>query len=305
MSNTVTTGTIYAELKPTLDAIIMDESDGLESKAIFPKIFDVSPQSDNFEDDHEIAGPGYFSEKEEGQEIVLGSITPGTLTRYIARTYAQKIRITHEAQKDNKYEKALDATRMLKRAGWKTADQDAANMFVRGWDTNYTIGDGQPLFSASHTLPNGGTFSNTMSTPMTPSTLAVEIARTAVMKYPGKDGLPEGADLEAVSFPVDQWGVWSRLVFSEMDPEMGNFTAINVVKHDVGSLRRVPNKFWRNTTTNYAFKTDVMNGLRWKWREKFFPRTWIDNNTLSIYHACAARWARNCSDARGVYGVQA
>ena len=303
MASTVTTGAIFAALKPTLDAIIVDKTDGVEAAALFTKYFKVSSQEDNFEDDVEFAGGGYASERDEGSEIVLSSITQGSTTRYIARNFGQKMRITEEAQDDNKYDQALDVAPKLKRQMWKTADQDAANMLVRGWDTTYTIGDGLALFSASHTLPGGGTFSNLMSTPMTPSKASVVIARTQVMKYPGHDGLPEGADLKSVVCPVDQWGTWVGLVKSEKDPSAGAFNEINVVNSEM-DLKIVPNKFWRNTTTNYAYTTDVMNGLRFKFKKRPKGRTWVDNNTLSILHACTARWARNCSDARGVYGVQ-
>jgi hypothetical protein len=300
---TVSTSSIANALKETLEEIVTDSTDGVEARAIFTKWLEIKDMEDNYEDDLQAGGPGLASEKTEGAAMAVGTRKEGFLTRYLARTFALKIIVTQEAMEDNKYPKVIDAARQLKRAMWKTADIDATNIAVRGWDTNFVGGDGVPLFSASHTMPLGGSFSNLQGTPMSPSRSAVIQHRTAVGKLPGLDGITEGYELKTVHFPLDQWAVWDGLVLSEKAPEAGQFNEINVVNRL--NLKLVPNKYWNNTTTNYMYITDCDYVPNFRWRKRPMSATWADNDPTIMNHSQRARWARGWSDARGAYGVQA
>src|SRR4051812_8315915 len=169
----VFTSTVADALKLTLDEVVDDDLSNYRSKAIFPKWMKQSNMEDNFEDDLEMGGPGLAAEKSEGAEMQAGGLQEGALTRYIARTFALKLVVTEEAIEDNKYPAVIAAAKRLPRAMWKTADIDSTNILIRATNTAYTGGDGQPLASASHSLPFGGTFSNLMAVPMSPSRIAV------------------------------------------------------------------------------------------------------------------------------------
>ena len=292
---------IKSALKKTLNAIITDNTDGVEAKAVFKQWCEVKGMEDQYEDDLEVGGPGLASEKSEGATMTTGTIQEGYITRYLARTFGLKLIISEEAMDDNKYPKVIQAARRLKRAMWKTADIDATNMLVRMANTSYVGGDDQPLASASHTLPSGGTFSNRMPTAMSPSRAAVIQARSATMRLPDHDGVTEGYDLEKVVCPYDQWAVWQGLVMSEKAPEPGNFSEINVVK-DLG-LKVVPVKYWNNTTVDYVFITEAEGGLQFRWRKRPKAQTWQDNDPLLTNHSIHSRWARGWSDPRGAYCV--
>ncbi len=295
--------TVASNLKEVLDNIVDDDTDGVEAKMDMPKYFEVGSMKDAYVDDLEMGGPSLVALKPEGSELTLGSLREGVLTRYLARTYGMKMIVSDEAKEDSKYPEVLKLARRLKLSMYLTVDYDAAAVPARGWNTSYPIGDGLPLFSASHTLPNGGTFSNTMATPMTPSVQAVIVARAQAMKFAGHNGLIMGQDLEAVCFPQEQWGLWGGICGSEKRPDAGNFAEINVVK--TMSLKQVPIRRWTNTTTNYFFTTDAPDGLKWKWRRKPKSKTWVDNDQEVEKFGISARWDRGCSDPRGVLGVQA
>ena len=299
---TVFTGTMWNTLKSTIDSIVMDKTDGLESKAQFSKYFNVSNMEDNYEDDLEVAGPGLASEKPEGTEIALGTIREGVLTRYLSRTFGLKIIISEELMEDSKYPEAIKAARHLKRAMWKTVDVDAALVLVRAENTNYVGGDGLCLANSAHLLPQGGTFSNTMATPMSPSRAAVIVARANAGVLPGLDGVREGYMLEKVVCPVAQLSVWEGIVGSEYVPESNN-NEINVVKKL--NLDVVPVIQWTNTDTNYAFITDCEDGLRFKWRRKPKSGTWTENDHEVAKHKISARWTRGWTNPRGLYFVGA
>lgn len=301
--NVVYQSTVASNLKEVLDVIVDDKTDGLEGGLVMPKYFDVGTMKDAYVDDLEVGGTGLASEKPEGSELSLGQLREGAKTRYLARTYGQKMIVSEEAKEDYKYPEVLKLAQRLKRAVYKTVEYDAATVPARGWNTSYVGGDQVCLFSASHTLPGGGTFSNTMATPMTPSVQAVIVARASALKLPGHDGLIDGYDLKKVAFPTEQWGVWDGIVGSEKRPDAGNFAEVNVVYKM--NIEPVPIKYWTNTTTNFFFITDAEDGLKWKWRRKPRSKTWVDNDQEVEKFGISARWSRLWSDPRGVYGVQA
>ena len=298
----VFTGVIADALVETLGEIIDDPTDGYDRKAVFHRWCDEPDMDSHWEDDMEMAGPGLAHEKTEGGEIASGTIKEGYITRYLARTFGLKILVTSEAMEDVKYPKVIKAAGRLKRAMWKTVDIDATNMLVRAFNSQYVGGDGQPLASTAHTLPNGGTFSNVMATPMSPSRSAFIIARSMAMKLPGHDGTIEGNEIKAVLYPVDQWAVWEGLVKSTKAPESSS-NEINVANtHD---FELIPVKHWTNTTTNYIFLTDADNGLQVRWRRKPKSATWTENANETMLYSITSRWARGWSDPRCVIACQA
>jgi hypothetical protein len=300
---TVYSGTFYHTLKNTLDSIIKDKTDGLEAKLDYKKYCKTPSMSDAYEDDLEVAGPGLASEKPEGTEIATGTLREGTLTRYTARTFGLKIILTEELAEDSKYPEAIKAARHLKRAMHKTIDIDAALMLVRAENTGYTGGDGLCLANSAHTLANGGTFSNTMATPMSPSRAAVIVARAAIRTLPGHDGIREGYTPEKVLCPIEQESAWEGIMLSTKAPEAGNFNEINVV-HRM-SMELVPVTQWTNTTTNWAIQTDAEGGLQMRMRRKPRASTWREEDFTVVKHAITARWARGWSDPRSFYFVGA
>lgn len=301
---TVFTSSIANSLKETLNDIIDDDTDGVMDDLLMKKWLDVESMSDNYVDDLEYGGPGLAVEKPEGTEVAAGTIKEGYLTRYLARTFALKLIVTEEALEDAKYPKAIAAARRLKRAMAKTIDIDATNILVRQFNTAYVGGDGLPLASASHTLPHGGTFSNLMATPQSPSRAALIVATTQIRKYPGHDGITEGYEPVCIVHPVDQWGAWEVVVRSTHAPEAGEFNAINVVNSSL-DIDLYPNKYWQNTTTNWTLKTDCDGGMKWLWRRKPKSRTWVDNDQELMKYSISARWARGWSDPRSVLCVNA
>jgi hypothetical protein len=294
-------------LKRTLNMISRDTDEGSESSTVMRKWCNVTTMDDAYEDDLETAGPGLMTEKTEGAAVAAGSVREGVLTRYWSRTFAQKLVITEEAIEDIKYKEVVNMARMLKRAMWKTVDYDSTNILARGHNTSYVGGDGLPLWSASHTLPHGGTFSNTLATPMSPSVQALIVATTQILSFVGHDGLVTTIMPKKVVYPNAQWAVWRQILGSDMTPTPGNFAEINVAKksEEIGDLEPVRNPFWLNTTTNWALFTDVEDGVQWKWRRRPRSRTWVDNNNETMNYSESARWARGWTNARCTVGSNA
>lgn len=299
-SAAIFTSTIFNSVKLTLDQIVDDDMGESESTLVCKKYMKFGNQEDYYEDDLEMGGPGLATEVEEGQEIETGAIREGFITRYIARKFGLKLVVTDEAVEDTKYPQVLKLGKRLSRALYKTVDIDCTNILVRAANTSFTGGDGVALASASHTLPSGGTWSNTFATPLAPSRIAVGAAVSLIRKFPGHDGLTEGAEAKKIVHPTEQWMTWSGILNSTLAPEAGNFAEINAVKRDL-DIMAVANKYWSNTTTNWAIITDADNGLQLRWKRKPRKNSWVENDNETMKYSITARWSRGWSDARGFF----
>lgn len=295
----LTTATAYKTLKATLDNIITDSTDNVESNLVCKKYMKTESMDSAYDDDLEVGGPGLATEKAEGQALDILGLYEGPITRYIARKFGLIMQITEELDEDGKYNaKYINAARRMKRAIYKTLEIDCANVLARAASTSYLGGDGLPLASNAHTIPGGGTFSNTLSTPLSPSRTALITMIQNVYKLPGHDSIVQPQKVTKVVFPPDQWGAWEGILRSEKVPESA-FNEVNVVKGMGIEAVMVP--YWTASTTNWGIITDVDDGLKMKWRRKPKARTWYDEPTEVINHGISARWARGWSDPRGFY----
>lgn len=294
------TSTAALALKETLEDIDTDELGSEGSQAVFTKWLDVKSMGDNYIEYYEVAGSGLAGEKPEGESIPVGTIYEGPLTRFNARTYGQRMIVSDEALEDLKYDKVIQAAKRNNRALWKLADFDATLMLVRATNTSFVGGDGKPLASSTHTLPGGGTYSNVMATPMSPSKAALVIANAQLMQQVGHDGLIDGVEPKKAVFPVQQWGVWREVLGSSNDPTPGAFNAINVINRDL-NITPQPVKYWTSTTTQWGLITDAPLGLMWFWRRKPKSNTWVTEDKTMMNYAITARWSRGWVNPRAFF----
>jgi hypothetical protein len=299
MAQTIFSSDIFNSFKETLDSIVDDKLTENESSLVCKKWMKIGSMDEAYTDDLEMGGPGLATETGEGTEISVGSIREGFLTRYTPSKFALKLIVTDEAMEDNKYPETLRLAKRLDRAIYKTFDIDNTNILVRAQNASYVGGDGVPLASASHTLPNGGTWSNTLATPLAPSRIALITVISLLKKIPGHDGIVDGVEAKKIVHPTEQWGVWGGILNSAMAPEPGNFAEINVLKEL--DITPVAVKYWSNTTTNWGVITNADNGIQAKWRRKPRSKSWVENDNETMKYSVSARWARGWSDARGFF----
>jgi len=303
MAGTVFTSALAHTLRRTLEGLDKDEY--MASQRVFPKWCPEKKMEHAYEDILEMVGPGLLSEKPEGTEIPLGTLSESFLHRFRPTTYALKIIITQEADEDCKYAEAVDAGKYLVMAAYKTQDYTCTLMLSRGFDTAYPTGDGLPVWSTAHLLADGGTFSNSLATPMSPSRLAVTTARTMASQMPDRDGTVGMVRLKKIIFPEAQWEAWNVVTKSKYAPEAGEFNAINVVESEM-DLTLVPNRFWQNSSTNYAFLTDAEGGFKYRNRRSMKSKTWVDNDNDVMKYGVSLRFSASLpSNPRSTIGVNA
>jgi hypothetical protein len=119
-------------------------------------VFDEESSEKAYEEDVEASGFGLAPIKQEGSAVSYDSQTQGYTKRYTHVAYALGYIVTKEERADNLYEKVSKSrARSLAFSMRQTKEVIGANVFNNGFDTNYTGGDGKPLFSATHTSLNG------------------------------------------------------------------------------------------------------------------------------------------------------
>lgn len=295
MAQPLKTSNIDASLKETLDVVWADE---MTQPVVWDRMgFKVTSTTDKWVDDQEYAGIGLAQLTPEGGNIPLDTVQQGFGTRYQMVKYAIGFVVSEEARADCKYDKAIDDAGNLARSMKWTQEYLAANIFINATSSSYVGGDALSLANSAHTLAKGGTFSNTLSTPMSLSETAVETMRTNMRKLPSSNGLIRGYLMKKVVVPEELWFRANRILKSEQQNDTAN-NAINVLK-GMG-IEIVSNPFF-TSTTNWWGISDASNGLRWIWRMKPTTRSHNVEDNYTIRYNGMMRLACGWTDPRGVY----
>ena len=155
---------LLKELLPGLNALF-----GLEYARYgeeHKEIYETETSERSFEEETKLSGFSAAPVKNEGSAISYDNAQEAWTTRYNHETIALGFSITEEAIEDNLYD-SLSAryTKGLARAMAYTKQVKAAAVLNNGYNNAYVGGDGVSLFSTAHPLVNGGTNSNTFTTP--------------------------------------------------------------------------------------------------------------------------------------------
>src|ERR1043165_8761613 len=110
------TSTAALALKDTLEDIDTDEHGSEGSKAVFSKWMTVKNMTDNYIEYYEIAGSGLAGEKPEGGSLPVGTTVEGSVPRFNARRYGQRMIVSDEAIEDMKYDKVIQAAKRNNRS---------------------------------------------------------------------------------------------------------------------------------------------------------------------------------------------
>ena len=292
-----------------IDDICVDESYDIQE---INEVVMVGSQTQTWEDEMEFAGPTFASVKPEDTAIEEVDIARGYKNRRYLVTFALKMAFSEELEEEGPsgaFSKVTDATRWLRQSMGRTHNYEGMDFFRKAWDTTETvIAASLPLCSASHTLPRGGTYSNTLSPPLTPSANALEVMSTLARQMPDRQGLRGDFKLWKIVHPVDQDHIWEKVLGAEKDPVLGNFVIPSAVKKlGISHMGLVD---WDNTGTNWGALTSVQKdygkkGLFIGWKYKTRTNKWVDNDTGRVMYSAKMRRSRSVFDPRCFFGSQA
>ena len=292
---------LLKELLPGLNALF-----GLEYARYgeeHKEIYETETSERSFEEETKLSGFSAAPVKNEGSAIQYDNAQEAWTTRYNHETIALGFSITEEAIEDNLYD-SLSAryTKGLARAMAYTKQVKAAAVLNNGFNSAYTGGDGVSLFSASHPLVNGGTNSNSPSTPADLNETSLENAVIQIAAWTDERGLLIAAKPKKLIVPPALQFVATRLLETKLRVGTNN-NDINAIENN-GSI---PEGYTINhflTAPNAWFLlTDVPNGM------KHFERTPLQNSmdgdfdTGNVRYKSRERYSFGWSDPLGIYGT--
>ena len=295
---------LLKELLPGLNALF-----GLEYARYgeeHREIYETETSERSFEEETKLSGFSAAPVKNEGTSIAYDNAQEAWTARYTHETIALGFSLTEEAIEDNLYD-SLSAryTKALARAMAYTKQVKAANVLNNGFNASgsYNGGDGQPLFSATHTLVSGGSNSNVPTTPTDLNETSLENAVIQIAAWTDERGLLIAAKPKKLIVPPALQFTATRLLETELRVSTAD-NDINAIKNN-GSI---PEGYTINhflTDTNAWFlTTDVPNGM------KHFVRTPLQNSmdgdfdTGNVRYKSRERYSFGWSDPLGMYGSQ-
>lgn len=267
--------------------------------ATYTKIF-AQETSDKFQERvTEATGFGLAPVKTESSPIQYDSDSQGYTALFQHVVYALGYIVTQEAIEDGQYDQiSRQRAGSLAHSMTTTAEFVHANVFNRGFSNAYPIGDGQPLFSATHPTASG--VQSNLLTAADFSEAAMEDATKAVWRLQTARGFPINGGVKRIIInPEDAFNV-TRVLNSVLRSGTAN--------NDINALNAmgivpevVVNKYLTDTDSWYV-QTDVPNGLMTFWRRK--PRLVQDNefDTGNARAKSDMRFSAGAADWRSVLG---
>jgi hypothetical protein len=291
---------LLKELLPGLNALF-----GLEYARYgeeHKEIYETETSERSFEEETKLSGFSAAPVKNEGAAIAYDNGQEAWTARYNHETIALGFSITEEAIEDNLYDSLSSRyTKALARAMAYTKQVKAANVINNGFSTNYTGGDGKPLFATDHPLVSGGTNSNTPSTPADLNETSLEAAVIQIAAWTDERGLLIAAKPRKLIVPPALMFVATRLLETELRVATAD-NDINAIKNNGSIPEGYTVNHFLTDTNGWYLTTDVPNGM------KHFVRTPLQNSmdgdfdTGNVRYKARERYSFGWSDPLGMFG---
>lgn len=303
-SGTISTGSAPRLLQQGVRNVF---GDGLKEHSIkYAKMFNGESSNKAFEVDVQLEGFGLAVQKQEGDDITFDSRQQGFTPKYPAISYAKGFIVTREAIDDELYGQFSKGARALAKSMMITKETSGAAVYNNGFDSNFTMtdGDGSALFSTSHSNgPSGGTFSNRLTVDADLSEASLENMLIQIGRIEDARGLPAALSAVRLIVPTDEEFNAKRILGSDLQSGTAN-NDTNAIK-DMGIIRDgfVGSPYLTDTDAWFIL-TDAQDGM------KHFTRTALEfgqdeaftsgNMRFKAYERYSFGW----TDPRGCFGSQ-
>ena len=291
---------LLKELLPGLNALF-----GLEYKKYgeeHKEIFESETSERSFEEEPKLSGVSAAPVKNEGSAISYDNAQEAWTARYNHETIAMGFSLTEEAMEDNLYD-SLSAryTKALARAMAYTKQVKAAAILNSGFSAATTYGDGVSLFSTLHPLVNGGTNSNTFTTPADLNETSLEAAVIQIAAWTDERGLLIAAKPRKLVVPPALMFVATRLLETELRVGTTD-NDINALKNNGSVAEGYTVNHYLTDTNAWFLTTDVPNGLKHFTRMPLQTSMDGDFDTGNNRYKARERYSFGVSDPLGVFG---
>ena len=287
-------------LRPGLaDILIAANTEDAVSKRLFKR----KSSDKNFELDVEVALLPLGREKPEGTEIAYEQMRQTYTTTYVNRSYGLGFIVTREAMDDNLYKKDFPMQAdSLKNSMQQLKEVNAASVLNNAFDSNYPIGDGQPLISTAHPLANGTTQSNGVTVAVGLNEAAVQDFVSQINKMRAASGLFDTVSADKLVVPTELAYNADRLCASQYRPGTAN-NDIAVIP----DMKLLPGGYiqWRYLTSSTAWfiQTDAPLGLTMFDRVPLEFDTIEDNSLKCVKVTAYERYSFGITNFRNLVGT--
>ena len=291
---------LLKELLPGLNALFGLEyaKYGEEHKEIYEQ--ETSERS--FEEETKLSGFGAAPVKTEGAAVEFDNAQEAFTARYSHETISMGFAVTEEAMEDNLYDSLSSRyTKALARAMAYTKQVKAAATLNNGFNSAFTGGEGQPLFSTAHPLVSGGTNSNRPSTGADLNETSLEDSVIQIAAWVDERGLLIASQPRKLIIPPALQFVATRLLETQ--------GRVGTADNDINALVNngsIPEGYSVNhylTDTNAWFlTTDIPNGLKHFVRSPMATSMDGDFDTGNVRYKARERYSFGFSDPLGMFG---
>ena len=258
----------------------------------------------SFEEETKLSGFGAAPVKKEGMGIAYDTAQEAFSQRYDHETIAMGFSITEEAMEDNLYDSLSSRyTKALARAMAYTKEVKSMVPFNTGFTptTGYLTGDGDPLFSTSHSIVNGADVQNRPTTAVDLNETALEDAAILISNYTDERGLLVAARPVKLIVPTNLQFVATRILNTQYKTGVAD-NDVNAIVHNSTVRDGYSVNHYLTDTNAWFLKTDVPNGLKYFNRIPQSTSMDGDFDTGNVRYKARARYSFGVSDYLGVYG---
>ena len=295
---------IAKQLLPGLNAVFGIEYGEVADE--YSVLFEVENSDRAFEEEVLFTGFGTAPVKGEGAAVQYDNAQESYTSRYTAETIALAFSVTEEAMEDNLYDTfAKLRARGLARSMANTKQTKAADVFNNGFNTSFTGGDGQPMFSASHPTVGDGNQSNLVGSAGTVdlSEAALETALVSIQTIKDDRGILVGGNAVSLHVAPNNQFTADRVLNSPYQPNTAD-NNINAINHQ-GMIPQgyMVNKRFQDADA-FFIKTDVPHGAKMFVRAPLATKMEPDFDTGNLRFKARERYSFGWSDWRGYFGSQ-
>lgn len=295
----ISTGNIAKLLWPGLNSLW-----GLKYKEYskqYTDLVDVFSSDMTYEEDQELTGFGLAPTKPQGMPTVYDTMQQGVTTRYTHVAYSLGFIITREAMDDNQYEKiGTQRTGGLAFSMRQTKENVVANLYNRGFSTNYPIGDGAAMISTAHqTL--AGNQANKLAVDADISEAALEDLVILIGQAQNSRGLRISLQADSLIIPIQLQFEAARILKSVQQNDTAN-NAINALRSMGAFQKGVKVNNYLTDPDAYFIRTNAPEGLKLFQRVEAEFKQDGEFDTDNLKYKAYERYSTGCSDWRAIFG---
>jgi len=293
---------LLKELLPGLNALFGLEYDKYEDE--HAEVYDSESSERSFEEETKLSGFGAAPVKNEGSPIAYDTAQESFTQRYDHQTIAMGFSITEEAMEDNLYDSLSSRyTKALARAMSYTKEVKAMVPFNDGFTatTGYLSGDGDQLFSTSHSIVQGADLSNRPATATDLNETSLEDAAIQISNWTDERGLLVAAQPVKLLIPTNLQFVATRILASQYRTGVAD-NDVNAIVHNSTIRDGYSINHYLTDVNAWFLKTDIPNGLKYFNRVALSTSMDGDFDSGNVRYKARERYSFGVSDYLGLFG---